>query len=174
MPTGWVYILSNPGLSAFKVGQTTRTPEMRRDELLREYGTAYPWAIASRHAVDDPAAVEALAHRILGRYRVPASELFACDLATCQSAVKDAARLVLARPWWLRLWYCLTLPKPAPRRPWRPGRPYYRRSSPASLGLLVLVGILVAALVQLKPDLPPWLPVSVIRTALRLEHFSAR
>ena len=170
MPTGFIYVFSNPGLSAFKVGYTTRALYLRRDELQGEYGTAYPFEIASRHAVDDPAAVEAEAHRILGRYRVPRSELFTCDLATCQTAILDAARLVLKRPWKLRLWYWLILPKPPPRRPYRPGQTYYRNHSPGSLGLLLLVGILVAALVQLKPDLPPWLPVSVFRAALRLER----
>ncbi len=62
---GFVYVFSNPGLSAYKVGMTTRALRLRADELQREYGTVYPFEIASRHAVDDPAAVEALAHRIL-------------------------------------------------------------------------------------------------------------
>jgi hypothetical protein len=108
MQSGFVYVFSNPGLSAFKVGMTTRALRLRADELQREYGTVYPFEIASRHAVDDPAAVEALAHRILARYRVPRSELFACDLGTCSHAVKAAAVLVLERPWWLRCWHWLT------------------------------------------------------------------
>ena len=111
--TGFVYVFRNPGLTAYKVGMTTRALRLRADELQREYGTVYPFEIASRHAVDDPAAVEALAHRILARYRVPRSELFACDLAACHRAVKAAAVLVLDRPWWLRCWHWVTLPRPA-------------------------------------------------------------
>ena len=59
----------NPGLTAYKVGMTTRALRLRADELQREYGTVYPFEIASRHAVDDPAAVKALTHRLLDRYR---------------------------------------------------------------------------------------------------------
>ena len=67
MRSGLVYAFTNPGLSDFKVGRITRI--------------LYPFEIASRHAVDDPAAVDALAHGILARYWVPRSKLFACDLA---------------------------------------------------------------------------------------------
>ena len=67
MLPGFVYVFSNPGLTAYKVGMSTRPLYLSRDELQRQYGTVYPFEIESRHAVDDPAAVEAMAHRILGR-----------------------------------------------------------------------------------------------------------
>ena len=105
MRSGFVYVFSNAGLSALKVGMATRALYLRADGLTREYGTLCPFKIASRHAVDDPATVEALAHRVLDRYRVPRSELFACDLATCQSAIMAAAGNALGRPWWVRWWH---------------------------------------------------------------------
>lgn len=169
MRSGFVYILRNPGLTAYKVGMTTRALYLRAGELRREYGTLYPFEIASRHAVNDPAAVEALAHRILGRHRVPRSELFACDLETCQRAVMKAAAIVLERRPLLRVWHWLTLPRPAPRRSFN-GRRRYRRDDPAALLLLVLVGAVVAVLVVLKPDLPAWVPPSLLRATALLER----
>jgi hypothetical protein len=165
MRSGFVYVFSNPGLTAYKVGMTTRALYLRAGELAREYGTVYPFEIAGRHAVNDPAAVEALAHRILARYRVPRSELFACDLATCVRAIHAAAVLVLERPWWLRVWHWVTLPRPAP-----PGR-RYRRGDPVGLGVLLLVVGLVIALSALQPEMPPWIPASVIRAAYLIERF---
>jgi hypothetical protein len=167
MQSGFVYVFSNPGLSAFKVGMTTRALYLRASELTREYGTVYPFEIASRHAVDDPAAVEAMAHRILARYRVPRSELFSCSQAECVRAVKAAAVLVLARPWWLRCWHRVVLPRPvAPRR----RRRYRRASGAGSLLFLFAVAALAALLVHLQPTLPSWFPSSVIRAAYLLER----
>jgi hypothetical protein len=91
-----VYVLTNPGLPhAVKIGQTTRTADTRAGELRRAYGTAYPFAVASKHAVADPAAVEALAHLRLRRCRVPRSELFHCDAApqAGEPVRRTAARL---------------------------------------------------------------------------------
>lgn len=169
MQSGFVYVFGNRGLTAYKVGMTTRALYIRRDELQREYGTVYPFEIASRQAVDDPAAVEALAHRILARHRVPRSELFACDLGTCTRAIYAAAVLVLDRPWWLRAWHWLTLPRPTSPRP-AFGRRHYRRNDPAGLVVLLLVVCLVIALSVLKPDLPPWMPASVIHAAYLVER----
>jgi hypothetical protein len=165
MQTGFVYVFSNRGLTAYKVGMTTRTLYLRKNELAREYGTVYPFEIASRHAVDDPATAEALTHRILARYRVPRSELFTCDLATCVRAIHTAAVLVLDRPWWMRVWHWVTLPRPAPP----PRR--YRRGDPTGLVALLLVIGTVIVLCVLRPDLPPWLPASVIRAAYLVEQF---
>lgn len=169
MQSGFVYVFSNRGLTAYKVGMTTRALYIRRDELQREYGTVYPFEIASRHAVDDPAAVEALAHRILARHRVPRSELFACDLETCTRAVHAAAVLVLDRPWRLRVWHWLSLPRPGPaRRSY--ARRRYRRGDPAGLIVVFLVVGLAIAVSWLKPDLPPWMPAAVIRAAYLVER----
>jgi hypothetical protein len=169
MQSGFVYVFGNRGLTAYKVGMTTRAVYIRRDELQREYGTVHPFEIASRQAVADPAAVEALAHRILARYRLPRSELFACDLGTCTRAVHAAAVLVLDRPWWLRAWHWLTLPRPGPvRRSYRRSR--YRRGDPAGLVVVFLVVGLVIVVSAFKPDLPPWMPDAVIRAAYLVER----
>jgi len=100
----WVYVLTNPGLpGVVKIGQTMRDTLTRSTELLREYGTVYPFAVASRHAVSDCVAVEAAADLLLDRCRLPASELFRCDMATAQRAVLAATGDVLAAPWWRRV-----------------------------------------------------------------------
>lgn len=166
MPDGFVYVMSNPGLTSFKVGMSTRPLYLRRDELAHEYGTVHPFEIASRHAVADPAAVEALAHRILARDRVPRSELFACSQAECVRAIKAAAILVLERPWRVRMWHSLVLPHPAP--PWR--RRYYRGRPGGSLLVLLILAAVGVLVVQLKPELPPWLPAALVRTGYLLER----
>ena len=164
MRSGVVDVFSNPGLSARKVGTTTRALYLRADEPTREYGTLHPFKIASRHAVDDPATVEAPAHRILDRYRVPRSELFARDLATGQSAIMAAAGNALRRSWWI-LW-CHP-PPVAYRRPWR----YRRTSGAGSILFLLAVADFAALLVHFQPSLPAWFPGSVIRATYLLEHF---
>ena len=169
MRTGFVYILGNPGLSAYKIGQTKRTAEIRSAELLREYGTAHPFEVVSRHAVDNPVAVEALAHRILHRYRVPRSELFSCSLDRCQHAVLTAAHVVRDRPAWLRLWHWVTLPRARAAQRFYPRRRYSRDDPTGFLILLAIVGI-VFVLAVLKPDLPPWLPPSFLRAATLLSR----
>ena len=168
---GWVYILTNPGLpGVVKIGQTTRDTRTRSTELLREYGTVYPFVVASRHAVSDCVAVEAAAHLLLDRCRLPASELFRCDVATAQKAVLAAAGDVLAAPWWLRVWRSLR--RPSPRPAYRPyDRPYWRRrGSHDGLFILGLAVVLAVPVVLLKPALPSWLPVGVVRLAIMLEH----
>lgn len=169
MESGFVYVFGNRGLTAYKVGMTTRALYIRAGELQREYGTVLPFEIASRHAVTDPAAVEALAHRILARHRVPRSELFACDLETCSRAIHAAAVLVLNRPRWLRVWHWITLPRPQAPRRYYPG-PRYRRDDPTGFLILLAVIGIVFVLAILKPDLPPWLPPSVLRAAALLSH----
>ena len=151
MTPGWVYVLTNPGLpGVLKIGQTTRDTLTRSTELLREYGTVYPFAVASRHAVSDCVAVEAAAHLLLDRCRLPASELFRCDVTTAQKAVLATAGDVLAAPWWVCVWR--------------------RRGSRDGLIILGLVLVLAVPVVLLKPALPSWLPVSVLRVAVMLEH----
>lgn len=166
MKTGFVYVLTNRGLPrAVKIGQTTRDAYKRAGELLREYGTAYPFEVASKHAVANPAAVEALAHRLLWRCRVPRSELFECDVSTAQEAIKKAAARVLERRWWIRLWYRLTLPRPAR------GRGYSRRrGSREGLAVAGVVIALALPVVYFKPALPAWLPSPVLHVAAILER----
>jgi len=39
LQTGFVYVFSNPGLTAYKVGISTRPLYLRQSELMREHGT---------------------------------------------------------------------------------------------------------------------------------------
>jgi hypothetical protein len=164
---GWVYVLTNPALPrrCCKIGGTGRTATHRKAELVREYGAPAPWEIASRHVVADWLAVEQAAHRMLSDRRLPRSELF-------EVSPREAARVIRAaaaayrRPWGLTAWLRrLTLPRPA--RGSYTAR-YRRRGSRDGL----LIGGLLLALagvVWLLPDVPAWLPDSVIRTVLLIE-----
>jgi hypothetical protein len=166
MKTGFVYVLTNPGLpQAVKIGQTTRSADTRAGELRRSYGTVHPFAVASKHAVADPAAVEALAHLRLRRCRVPRSELFHCDVATAQTAILWAAARTLDRPWWLRLWHGLTLPR-------KPVNRYNRRRRGSYDGLFILAVLIAVTLpvILFKPPLPGWLPGPVLTVAGMLER----
>ncbi len=180
---GWVYVLTNRGLpGVVKIGMTTRDTFIRTTELLREYGTVFPFAVASRHAVSDCAAVEAAAHRLLDGCRLPRSELFRCDVKAAQKAILSAAVEVLAAPWWCRLWRRQfgwgRLGRRVGRRSPQVPHPYHgsgsygsrRRGSYDGLLLLALVVALALPLMLLKPALPPWLPPSALRVALLLEH----
>lgn len=169
---GWVYVLTNPGLpGVVKIDLTTRDTDRRSAELLREYGTVYPFAVAARHAVSDCVAVEAAAHRLLNACRLPASELFCCDVATAQKAILSAAGDVLAAPWWLRAWRSLR--RLSLRPAYRPyDRPYWRQRRGSSDGLFILglAVVLAVAVILFRPTLPSWLPVSLVRVAVMLEH----
>jgi len=153
---GWVYILTNRGLpGVVKIGLTTRDTSARLAELLMEYGTVYPFAVASRHAVSDCGAVEAGAHRLLDAYRLPASELFRCDVMTARKAIMAAVGDVLTVQHWRRLWRCLLLRWHPSRRP--AYSPYQYRSygrwrgSSDGLYVLGLVAALAVPVVLFKP-----------------------
>jgi len=77
---------------------------------------------------------------------------------------------VLAAPWWRRVWRSLRHPSPRPAyRPY--DRPYRRRrGSYDGLFIFGLVVVLAVPIVLLKPALPSWLPVGVVRLAVMLEH----
>ena len=47
MRSGFVYVFSNPGLTAYTIGMSTGALYLRAFELTREYGTVYPFEIAS-------------------------------------------------------------------------------------------------------------------------------
>ena len=164
--------MTNRGLlGVVKIGLTTRATSIRSAELLQEYGTVYPFVVASRHAVSDCIAVEAATHRLLDRCRLPASELFRCDVATAQRAILEAAGDALGVSGW-RLWWNLRRPKPRARPAYRRFRPYRRRRRGSHDGLFILLFAvaLAMAVAFLKPALPSWLPVSVLRVATMLEH----
>ena len=93
---------------------------------------------------------------------------------TAQKAIMAAAGDVLAVPRWRRLWRSLWLRRrSAPRPASRPYqyRPYGRRRGFSDgLYILGLVVVLAVPLVLLKPALPSWFPVGVVRLAVMLEH----
>ena len=170
--TGFCYVLVNPGLPGIvKVGRTIRDTNERASELWREYGTEHPFTVVSKHGVSDCCAVEALAHKLLARYRVPRSELFECRPQEAQAAIRKAARMILWSPWYLRVWYWLMLPRPqrAPKR-WRRAR----HSWSGDLVLVVIVGLVLAGLIVFKPDVPEWIPEAVRSSLLRAESLFLR
>ncbi|MBV8399506.1 MAG: GIY-YIG nuclease family protein [Acetobacteraceae bacterium] len=163
---GWVYVLVNPTLPGIcKIGQTRHTAARRARQLEREYGVAAPFEIASRHAVPDAPAVEAIAHRMLADCRVPQSELFRCDVATAQRVVKAAA-LSYEKPWALTVWLRRLL-HPAYRR-----RGEWRRRQGGSEALLIIlvVCVLAGAVIWIKPAPPSWLPQTVAAAMVLLER----
>jgi hypothetical protein len=165
LKAGFVYCLVNKGLPGYsKVGRTIRATKLRADELSREYGTRHPFEVYSKHMVSDCVAVETAAHRLLRNCRVPKSELFHCKPEVAQKAVKKAARMVLDRRWYVRLWYWLILPRPerAPKR-WRRARHFYQ----VKRWCVVLTVLLIVILVGLRPDIGGWLPGPLKRTAAR-------
>ena len=148
---GWVYVLVNPTLPGIcKIGRTRHTAARRARELEQEYGVAAPFEIASRHAVPDAPAVEAIAHRMLADCRLPKSEMFRCDVATAQRVVKAAA---------------LSYEKPGALTVWR-----RRQGGSDALLVVVVVCVLAGAVIWIKPAPPSWLPQPVVATMRLLER----
>jgi T5orf172 domain len=162
---GWVYVLVNPTLPGIcKIGQTRHTASRRARELEKEYGVAAPFEIASRHAVPDAPAIEAIAHRMLADCRLPRSEMFHCDAMTAQRVIK-AAILSYEKPWaitvWLRRWL----------HPSRPPCGWQRRQSGSDTLLMALAaGIFAAIVIWIKPEPPSWVPQTVAIAMLQLER----
>ena len=113
-------------------------------------------------------AVEQAAHRMLSDRRVPRSELFRCTPDKAGRVIRAAAA-AYARPWALTVWLRrLVLPRPKRlSNGWRRSR---RRGSADGLIVLAVLVVIAAPVVILKPDLPSWLPASVIRAAVLLER----
>jgi hypothetical protein len=144
-----------------KIGGTSRTATHRARELVAEYGTSAPFVIARRHAVADWFAVEQAAHRMLGDRRLPRSELF--DVSPREaSRVIRAAAAAYSRPWIPSVWLRRLVMAPNSRRRYRRGTNWI----PFLLGLAIVAGCVSFA----KPAAPAWLPPSIARTVLLLEH----
>jgi hypothetical protein len=169
---GYVYCLKNAGLPGYiKIGRTINEVKLRAASLWKEYGTLEPFVEASRHMVSDCIAVETMVHRKLKKLRVAGSELFECSLKVAQNTIHWAAREVLGRPWYVRLWHWIVLPRPvAPPKRLAKGRGYYRKHDHWPLALFVIAVLIAAALTELKPTLPDWMPDAVLRTAGRIER----
>ncbi|MET4130021.1 GIY-YIG nuclease family protein [Roseovarius sp. MBR-6] len=117
---GWVYILENPSIPGMvKVGRTTRSPELRAQEL-HDTSTPTPFRVAHSWAVADVVTAERTAHAALGRFRVssdrewftlPASH--AATLLNKSLGARDAMRAPKRRFHRLRVavelwgWFCL-------------------------------------------------------------------
>ena len=167
---GFVYVLVNRGLpGSCKVGRTIRDTKMRADELWQEYGTVYPFVVESKHMVHDCVAVETTTHKLLEKCRVPRSEIFECGVQVAQKAIRTAAMLTLERPWYVRLWHRLILPRPEARsKTLAKGRGAYRRDNPWSLLLAASAVLIIAGLIRFQPAVPDWMPDAVLRTADRI------
>jgi antitoxin component YwqK of YwqJK toxin-antitoxin module len=81
---GFVYVLINPSIPGLvKVGQTSRTPKERADELSAETGVPAKYVVAYDAAVLEPMAAEKWLHAQLAEYREnPDREFFRVDLKT--------------------------------------------------------------------------------------------
>jgi T5orf172 domain len=162
---GWVYVLVNPTLPGIcKIGRTRHTAARWTRELEQEYGVAAPFEIASRHAVPDAPAVEAIAHRMLADCRLPKSEMFRCDVATAQRVVKAAA-LSYEKPEALTVWLRRLVHPPGRRREWR-----RRQGGSDALLVVVVVCVLAGMVIWIKPAPPSWLPQPVVATMRLLER----
>jgi tetratricopeptide (TPR) repeat protein len=72
MYSGYVYILLNASLhnNVIKIGMTTRTPEIRAQELSEETGLPSEYIVAYEKKVADCVKAEALIHSRLKKYRI--------------------------------------------------------------------------------------------------------
>ena len=169
---GFVYVLTNSELPDHcKIGGTSRTVTARRKEIRRAYGTEQDWIEASRHMVPDWRAVEAEAHRILARRRVPRSEVFDVSVKIAQNAIYTAVRRCRARPWYARQWYRLTSPRPerAPRR-WRRARHSHQEGT-----LIVFLAVFLTTYIAVfRPEPPGWIPPPAARSVLWIEALAEK
>ena len=93
--TGFVYVLSNPGMPGLvKIGCTSKSVEERVKELNSATGVPFPFAIEAFFAADQPAMSEKLVHEALADFRVEGKEFFRIAAADAIRRV----RKVLGRP----------------------------------------------------------------------------
>lgn len=92
---GWVYVLRNPEFKRplFKIGQTSRPPHVRADELTRETGVPEAYQVVYFVHVSDRHAAERAVHDWLSERRVRWNkEFFEVPLALAVEALDAAAR----------------------------------------------------------------------------------
>ncbi len=97
---GYLYVLSNPAMPGIlKIGYTTRSPQVRCDEISK--GTGVPGKFNVAHAVqviDSPGA-EKWVHQQLRAYRYSRDrEFFKLDLAHAQMVIDAAAEKFAIKP----------------------------------------------------------------------------
>lgn len=86
---GWVYVISNKAMPAFKkVGFSMSDPEERAVEL-NHTGTPHPYVVEYDCQVEEPREVERKAHELLRDQR-EGKEWFHCSTETAIAAIKRA------------------------------------------------------------------------------------
>lgn len=92
---GWVYVMRNPEFKRplLKIGQTSRPPQMRAQDLTRETGVPDAYQVVYFVHVSDRKAAEQAVHEWLAERRVKANkEFFEVPLALAIEALDAAAR----------------------------------------------------------------------------------
>jgi hypothetical protein len=95
--SGYVYILSNPGMpDLLKIGQTSGTLQNRIDQLSSATGVPNPFVLEAYFFCKDPKADENLVHETLKDFRRPGREFFKIPLqealAYCENALGRPAQ----------------------------------------------------------------------------------
>ena len=92
---GYVYVVrsGSHGLDVYKIGKTSRTPELRSRELTSPTGVPTPFEVLARWKVGDIDSVEQEAHLRLSAYRVSRKrEFFRAPLSTITAAIESIVR----------------------------------------------------------------------------------
>jgi hypothetical protein len=91
---GFIYILSSPELpNMLKIGQTTRTPEVRTKEINSATGVIIPWGVRYAWRVSDPEGAERAIQKLLDRFRIRNDrEAFQMDFFKASDLIRDYLR----------------------------------------------------------------------------------
>jgi hypothetical protein len=89
---GWVYVLSTRELrDLLKIGMTTRSVEMRAQEINGATGVAVPFGVRRCWRVRDPNRAETIVHNVLANYRIRNDrEFFRIDFPTAAPIIQNA------------------------------------------------------------------------------------
>lgn len=86
---GYVYVLTNPEFpSLLKIGRTTRTPEVRAQELSGHTGVPRPYIVRYSRWFPDHHAAERYVHAVFADQRVRGKEFFRADLDEVISVIE--------------------------------------------------------------------------------------
>lgn len=139
---GWVYVLENkafPGL--LKIGYTTRTPEIRAEELSQPTGVPAPYRVVFKRWFADCIAAERHMHRTL-EHRRSEKEFFRIGVDEAIRAIEEyqpSKRLVFPRAY-----------KPSQKSAFPQEYASLERPTKRSLAGLILVGLLFLVLIVTK------------------------
>ncbi len=91
--TGYIYILSNPGMKGLlKIGFSTRPVQERVAELNAATGVPMPFKIEAFFTSDDPEAHEERIHALLAQNRIKGKEFFEVSLPKALDVVQSVCR----------------------------------------------------------------------------------